>query len=281
LDFATADGASRRKLRASSWSLLSALVLVCALLMAGCAREEPKQSEASAAAGTAAQPAPETSSPASPSPSVPETATARTEKPAEVAPYAQLPEWEGEGWKPLFDGFSLDGLKVTEFAGHGTVEVKEGLLVLEMGAMLTGVNLLKTNDIPAWDYELALDAMKTTGQDFFCGLTFVVGDSCCTFIVGGWGGGLVGISSLDGSDASMNETTKYKAFEPNQWHRIRVRVTRGKLEAWIGREKMADVELEGKRISVRPGEIEDSQPFGIATFQTTGAFRHVQWRKLK
>lgn len=79
----------------------------------------------------------------------------------------------------------------------------------------------------------------------------------------------------------MNETTKFKAFDFNKWYRIRVRVTRSKLEAWIGKEKMVDVELEGKRISVRPGEIEENQPFGLATYQTTAAFRNIQWRRLK
>ncbi|MBM3882608.1 MAG: DUF1080 domain-containing protein [Verrucomicrobia bacterium] len=193
---------------------------------------------------------------------------------------AALPALEGAGWKPLFDGHSLAGWKVVDFAGHGEVEVKEGNLVLEMGAMLTGVNLVKTNDLPKTDYELALEVMRVDGSDFFCGLTFVVGDSCCSFIVGGWGGGVVGISSIDDNDASLNETTKYMNFESKRWYRIRVRVTPAKLEAWIDREKMVDVKLEGKRIGVRLGEIELSQPFGIATYQTTAAVRNVQWRRL-
>jgi len=187
---------------------------------------------------------------------------------------------EGEGWKVLFDGKSLEGWKVTDFAGHGDVAVKDGNLVLEMGAMLTGVNLLKTNDIPKTGYEMSLDAMKTSGSDFFCGLTFRVGDACCSLIVGGWGGGLVGISSIDGNDASLNETTQYKEFESNRWYRIRVRVTAAKLEAWIDDKAMVDVKLEERRLSVRPGEIEMNQPFGIATYQTTAALRNIQWRRV-
>jgi len=207
------------------------------------------------------------------------------DKPTAPAPdepaYKLLPPLEGTGWQYLFDGKSLDGWQVTDFAGHGGVAVRKGQLQVEMGAMLTGVNLVKTNDLPQYDYELALDAMKLDGSDFFCGLTFVVGESCCSLIVGGWGGGLVGISSLDSNDASSNETTRFKEFEKDRWFRIRVRVTKEKLEAWIGKEKMADVKLEDRRISVRPGEIESSQPFGIATFQTTAAFRNIQWRPLK
>ncbi len=258
-------------------------ILLIATLAVGCARNKTEIATASpqSAAGVSAPVTAETKpTGAAPSTTV-VTQPAKSTEPAETEPYAELPPLEGDNWQLLFDGVSLDGWRITDFAGHGAVEVKNGLLVLEMGAMLTGVNLVKTNDIPCWDYELALDAMKLAGQDFFCGLTFVVGDSCCSFIVGGWGGGLVGISSIDGNDASMNETTKYKAFEANKWYRIRVRVTRSKLEAWIGKEKMADVELEGKRITVRPGEIEENQPFGICTYQTTGAFRNIQWRKIK
>jgi hypothetical protein len=188
---------------------------------------------------------------------------------------------EGEGWQALFDGASLDGWKITDFGGHGEVTVENGQLILGMGAMLTGVNLTRTNALPKCDYELAVDAMRVMGSDFFCALTFVVGDSCCSLVVGGWGGGVVGISSIDSNDASSNETTRFMSFEDKKWYRLRVRVTKAKLEAWVGREQVANVTLEGKRISVRPGEIELNQPFGLATYQTTGAIRSAQWRALK
>lgn len=128
-----------------------------------------------------------------------------------------------------------------------------------------------------------LDAMKVDGSDFFCALTFVTRESCCSFVIGGWAAcGVVGISSIDGNDASSNETTKFKDFEKNKWFRVRVRVTQDKIEAWIAGEKMVDVQVEDRRIAVRPGEIEDSQHFfGIATYQTTAAFRNIQWRPLK
>ena len=80
-----------------------------------------------------------------------------------------------------------------------------------MGDPFTGINW--TNDFPKMNYEVALDAMRVMGSDFFCGLTVPVGDTFCSLIVGGWGGSLVGISSLDGMDASENETTKFISFE--------------------------------------------------------------------
>jgi hypothetical protein len=184
----------------------------------------------------------------------------------------------GGDWKPLFDGKSLSGWKVTDFAGHGEVEVRDGRLVVSMGAMLSGVNY--TNKTPGLDYELSLEAMRVEGSDFFCGLTFPVDDSHLTFVVGGWGGGIVGISSLDGYDASENETTKYLSFEKGKWYTVRVRVTAKKLEAWIDDNKVVNVNLEGRRLSLRAGEIELSKPLGIATYVTTGAFRNIRLRPL-
>ena len=111
----------------------------------------------------------------------------------------------------MFDGQTLAGWRETAFAGHGEVHCQDGVVVLSMGDPFTGINW--TNEFPKMNYEVALDAMRVMGSDFFCGLTVPVGTNFCSLIVGGWGGSLVGISSLDGMDASENETTKFKNFE--------------------------------------------------------------------
>lgn len=182
----------------------------------------------------------------------------------------------GEGWKPLFDGSTLTGWDQTLFAGRGEVECRSGLLVLNMGDPFTGVDW--TNEAPTMNYEAGIEAMRVTGSDFFCGLTVPVGTNFCSLIVGGWGGSLVGISSLDDMDASENETTKYVNFDNGRWYLIRLRVTAGRLEAWIDDKKLVDVNTTGKRISLRPGDIELSKPFGLACWECTAAFRQIKIR---
>ena len=186
--------------------------------------------------------------------------------------------FEGDGWEAMSDGQTLAGWRETPFAGHGPVHCQDGVIVLGMGDPFTGVNW--TNDFLKMNYEVALDAMRLMGSDFFCGLTVPVGTNCCSLIVGGWGGSLIGISSLDGMDASENETTKFSNFESGRWYRIRLRVTEKRIQAWIDKEKLVDVDTTDKRISVRPGDIELSQPFGIAAWQTSSALREVKFRRV-
>jgi uncharacterized sulfatase len=178
----------------------------------------------------------------------------------------------------IFDGKSLKGWKVTDFAGHGEVSVAGGALQIDMGAGLSGVTY--TNPVPKVNFEVSLKARKVAGGDFFCGLTVPVRDSHCTLIVGGWGGGLVGISSIDGMDASENETMKVLYFETGKWFDIRFRVTADRLTAWIDEEKVADVDIKDRRVSMRPGEIEVATPFGISTYATTAQIKDVRLKKL-
>jgi len=145
-------------------------------------------------------------------------------------------------------------------------------------ADLTGVTW--TGDVPRMDYEVSLEAMRVDGYDFFCGLTFPVKDSCCSLIVGGWGGSLVGISSFDDMDASENETTEYMEFENGRWYRIRLRVTEGRIEAWIDDTQVIDAQPGDRKISVR-SEVDLSQPFGLAAWNTKAALRDIRIRRLE
>ena len=191
---------------------------------------------------------------------------------------AQITQATEPEWVSLFDGKTLGKWKATDFAGRADVSVKDGEILLPQGGDMTGINL---ETPPAkMGYEIELEAKKTQGDDFFCGFTFPVGDKCVTLIVGGWGGSVVGISSVNGEDASENETTQYRNFKKDQWYRIRVRVTKAKIEAWIDKDQVVDLETAGKALEMRIGEIESSKPLGIATWRTGGAIRRIRWRKL-
>ena len=197
---------------------------------------------------------------------------------AQLRELMQPPAAQVAEWTPLFDGKTLTGWKEPGFSGQGEVKIADGAIVLDMGNDITGINY--TGEIPKVDYEVALEARRIEGSDFFCALTLPVADSHCTFVVGGWGGSMVGISSVNGDDASENETSHTKKFEKGRWYKLRVKVTKDAIEAWIDDEQTVDLQLQGKRISMRLGEIELSKPFGIATYRTRGAVREIKLRKL-
>jgi hypothetical protein len=180
-------------------------------------------------------------------------------------------------WVQLFDGESLSGWKVLEFGGDGEVSVENGSLELGFGEMLTGVRYEK--EFPRTGYEVSLEARRTEGIDFFCALTFPVADSHCSFIVGGWAGAVVGLSCLDGQDASSNETTKYMAFDDDRWYRIRVRVEEERISAWIDDEQVVDVDITDREIDIRI-EADLCKPLGLAAWQTTAEMRNIRYRRL-
>jgi hypothetical protein len=180
-------------------------------------------------------------------------------------------------WTTLFDGKSLDGWKITKFGGEGDVFVKNGRLVLGLGNDMTGVTW--TRKTPKINYEVELEAMRVIGTDFFCGLTFPVGKDPCSLIVGGWGGGVCGLSSINGMDASENATTSYREFEKGRWYRVRLRVKANRIQAWIDNKEIVNQDLTNKKLSIR-SEVELSKPFGFSTCQTTGALRKIRIRKL-
>jgi len=181
------------------------------------------------------------------------------------------------GWRPLFDGERLGDWKATAFGGEGDVEVVEAAIRIGMGGDLSGITW--HGQFPEQSYEIALEARRVDGTDFFCGLTFPVGDDACSLILGGWGGGVTGLSSIDGHDAADNGTTQVKTYETGQWYDVVVRVTPERIECFLDGEPIIDQPLQGRRLSIR-AEVEASRPLGIATYATTGEVRKIRWRPL-
>jgi hypothetical protein len=180
--------------------------------------------------------------------------------------------------QPLFDGKTLTNWTETQFGGEGGITVDKRGIVLHRGDPLTGVTWAG-DPLPKTDYELSLEAMKVDGGDFFCGLTFPVGEASLSLILGGWGGTVVGLSSLDGQDASENETSQNMNFAKNRWYKVRVRVTAKKVEAWIDDKPIIDVATAGRRLSIRP-EVDLSRPLGISAYRTVAALRDIKLRRL-
>lgn len=173
----------------------------------------------------------------------------------------------------IFDGKTLDGWEITQFGPQGPVDVYDGKIILNYGDGCTGITW--TKDFPKVNYEVSLEARKTSGNDFFCGMTFPVQDEYCSLIVGGWGGPVVGLSCIDGEDASENETYILKRFDKNVWYKIKLKVTNQKILAWVDGEKLVDFNYQGHELYVRP-EVGLSKPFGICSWITTAELRNIR-----
>jgi hypothetical protein len=181
-------------------------------------------------------------------------------------------------WRSLFDGKTLAHWRESDFFGAGKVSVADQEITLGYGA-LTGITWADPAlPFPAAGYELRLDAMKVKGNDFFAGITFPVRNSFCTWIVGGWGGEAVGLSSIDHNDAVHNETSFNQKFDTGRWYALRLRVTPDHISAWIDGDLVIDIAIGNRAISLREGEIEHSAPLGIASYATVARLRKMEWR---
>jgi len=178
----------------------------------------------------------------------------------------------------LFDGKTLTNWQSTKFAREGAVKVENGQIILEAGGTLTGITWTGPT-LPTTNYELALQARRVEGSDFFAGVTFPVADSFCSLILGGWGGRMVGLSSIDGMDASENDTSQSIDFESGRWYNVRIRVTPAKIEAWLDERQIINQDLKGHKIDTRI-EVELSKPLGVASWRTKAALRELRLRRL-
>ncbi|GEM_PF-292611 len=250
-------GSARPRLRATGAWICA---VVIAWPVAHLALAEEAASPAPAAQAPAAQPSPSANTAEQ---------SQKTQQAKKPSPYE---------WRDLFDGKALIDWKAPAFGGEGEVHVQDGAIIMERGDTMTGITYTG-KDLPKTNYELEWVAKRTDGIDFFATATFPVGDSFCSFVTGGWGGTIVGLSSINYYDASDNETTQFKVFKDNQWYQFRVRVSEAKIEAWIDGEKVVDFVIGKNKISTR-FEVDLCKPLGFSSWCSTGAIKSIRLRQL-
>lgn len=199
-------------------------------------------------------------------------AEAKSETPTEAA---------GQGkpkWNRLIPKKGLGKWEISDFGTQGEVERVGDTIVLGRGDPLTGITW-KAKEYPKDNYEIEVKAKRVEGNDFLCGLTFPVGDEFCTMIAGGWGGSLVGLSNVNGFDASENATTTTGTFDDDVWYTFRVTVDQEMIRGWVDDKEYFRLEREGIEFSTRI-EVFVSQPLGYAVYQSKVILKDFRWRKL-
>lgn len=203
---------------------------------------------------------------------------ATTDKPTSNNPSAETQSDE-KGWKKLIESPEMEGWESINFGGEGAVSFKDGVLKMESGIPMTGIRYTK-KDFPTENYEIRWKARRVRGSDFFVGITFPIGEEHCSLIVGGWGGGLVGISSINGNNASENQTARYGNFKNKQWYTFKVRVDAKNLTAWVeGQDEPIVVEREGNKFSVR-AETRPTRPLGYSGFESLVEVKDWEYKLL-
>lgn len=172
-----------------------------------------------------------------------------------------------------------------EMDGGGVPLIESGVIMLPAGKPMTAMRFdaWAAQGLPIMDYAVSYEARRIAGSDFFGTITFPVGalDRCVSFVLGGWGGAVVGISSIDDADAGGNETRSEQRFDPGVWYKVRIEVRADDLRAWIDDRIVVNVSIKGRRLGMRAGEIRKCMPFGFASYATDGEVRSVRIESLK
>lgn len=180
----------------------------------------------------------------------------------------------------LFDGKSMANWEAVDMGGSGEVTVEGGQMVINQGESLSGVVYKKVEELPLTNYEITVQAKRLQGVDFFCGLTFPIGDlkKCATLVCGGWGGSVTGISSIDDLDAANNATGTYQRYEDDKWYTIRLRVTPENLSVWVDEKQVVDQDIKGRKVALRQGPIDAYAPLSLTTYNTMAAIKSVRFK---
>lgn len=160
-----------------------------------------------------------------------------------------------------------------DFSDRGEVHCDGKVLSMGAGSPATGLSY--QGPLPSDTYRLTWQARRTKGSDFFSGVTFPIRGSFATLIVGGWGGGVVGVSNIDNMSAVENESTQYLEFENDRWYRFELTVGKKTLAFKIDDEVYFDLKHDTHKYSVW-WEQEQMTPLGIANWHTASEIKELQ-----
>lgn len=181
-------------------------------------------------------------------------------------------------WQDLFAEGMVQDWQPSAFGISGRETIEPHAIRLTMGNPFTGVTW-GGEALPKENYEIEVTGRKVMGNDFFCGLTFAVGVDHCTFVAGGWGGSITGLSCIDGKDASENATRTFQRYNMGQDYTIRIRVEDHQVSVWLQDGLIVQQPRDGVEFSVR-FEVEPSIPFGIACYNTEALITACRIRRL-
>ncbi len=189
--------------------------------------------------------------------------------------------------RQTWDLLSVEFIQAWQPAGipdEGMINAKLDELSVGIGLPMTGAKWTRWNKagLPQTSYQIEYETMRSEGEDIFGMCTFPVGShqSHATFVIGGWGGTLTGISSIDFKDASENQTRGEQTFENHRWYRVRIEVRPEVLRAWVNDKPVVNASIKGRQVTLRPGFIDHCLPFGFATWNTHAKIRKVLIRLL-
>ena len=176
-------------------------------------------------------------------------------------------------WRALYDGTDLSSWELGVYGESDEYEVLEDGVVIPQTAALAGMTF--RGALPTVPYRLSVEATRLYGADFFLGVTFPVAGDHLTLVLGGWGGMVSGLSSLDGLDASSNATRTLRHFPNGKRHEVEIEVTETDVRVRVDGEPFLSTSLEGREVGLRV-DVEPSHPLGIATYATSTQLHRVR-----
>jgi hypothetical protein len=196
-----------------------------------------------------------------------------------TAPEVKLKQWA------LMEGALVGAWQQAGIPEEGPIAVKDGNLEIGIGAPMTGAKFTAWDQagMPGTGYSIRYETMRVEGRDIFGMCTFPVSshEAHATFVIGGWGGTVTGLSSLDFLDASENATRAEQAFQNGVWYAVRIEVRPEDIRVWINDRPVVNASIKGKKVSLRPGDIDHCLPFGFATWGTKAKVRRVVIERLR